>query len=130
MPAPFISRSMTHAASPRIAAHTGNPSACVGTDTSSTDRAQFCKALRGVAHMCIDVRLRVGMPEAFLEHADAQTLDAVVERIGVAAGLNAALARIEPVRSGDDFKQQRVVAYVCGHRPARIEVISSSPMPV
>ena len=61
------------------------------------------------------------MAEAFLDHRDAHSLDAALKRLGVAAGRNAALARIEPVGSGDDLQQQCVVAHVRGHRAAGID---------
>ena len=47
-------------------------------------RAELREALRGVAHPRIHVGLRVGMAEAFLQDADAQSLDATFERIGIA----------------------------------------------
>ena len=70
------------------------------------------------------------MAEAFLDHADAQALDAAAAGRGVARGLHAALAGVDAVRPGDDFEQQRVVAHVGGHRPAVSSVISSGAMPV
>ena len=64
--------------------------------------AQLCEALRGLAHMGVDVAFRIGMAEAFLGDGDAQSLDAARQRRDVAAGGNAALARVEAVGSGDD----------------------------
>src|SRR5580692_7243880 len=119
MPAPFISRSVTQAASPRIAAQTGKPCACVGTDMSSTAAPRLAK--RRAAHARIDVRLGIMQAKTFLEHADAQPFDAAVERRGVMAGGDAALPRIDAVWSGDDSEQQRIVAHIGGHRPAYSE---------
>ena len=61
------------------------------------------------------------MTEAFLDHGNAHSPDATLERLGVAARGNAALARVEAVGSRDDLQQQRIVAHVRGHRPAGIE---------
>src|SRR5262249_47308606 len=60
-------------------------------------RAQLRKALRGIAHMRIDVGLRIGMTETLLDDRDAHSSGAAVERLGVAACRYATLARVETV---------------------------------
>ena len=94
---------------------------CAGTENFLDGRAQLCESLCGLAHMRIDIGFRIGMAETFLDHGDAHALYAAVECLCVAAGRNATLARIEPVRPGDHLQQQCVVAHVRGHRPGGID---------
>ena len=83
--------------------------------------AELGEAMRRRLHLGVDVGLGIGMAEAFLHHADAQALGAAVERLHVVADLDVALARVEPVRSGDDLEQQRVVGDGRGHRPGDVD---------
>src|SRR5262249_42711510 len=79
------------------------------------------KALRGIAHMRIDVGLRIGMTETLLDDRDAHSSGAAVERLGVAACRYATLARVETVGAGNHLEQQWVVVHVRSHRPAGID---------
>ena len=85
------------------------------------DGAEPGEPLGGIAHAAVDVRLRVGMAEAFAENSHAQAFDSAVERLGIAARCDAALARVDAVGPGDHFQQQGVVAHVGGHRAAGVE---------
>ena len=54
---------------------------CIGIETSSTVAPSSAQTLRRRAHLRVDVRLGIGLPEAFLDDADAQALDAAAERL-------------------------------------------------
>ncbi len=61
------------------------------------------------------------MAEAFFDDADAQTFHAALKSLDVTTGGDAALARVDAVRPGDDFQQQGVVADGLGHGAASID---------
>ena len=54
--------------------------------------AERGEALRGIAHVRVDVRLGIRLTEALFDHADAQAFDARFKPIGVFASRYAALA--------------------------------------
>jgi hypothetical protein len=95
------------------------------------DRAQFCKAPRGIADMRIDVGFRIGMAEAFLDHGDAHSLDAAHERLGVARPAATPRWRVSrpsgPAMTSNSSALSRTFAVI---GPQVSIVISSSPMPV
>ena len=74
-----------------------------------------------LAHPLLDVGLGSRMSEPFPDHADAQTVHPLSERLGVRAAGYASLPRIESVGSGHDLEHQRVVGHGAGHRSDVIE---------
>ena len=110
MPLPFIMNSVA-------------PSAAIGSQIAGADQmhrdrdfidggAELAEQLGARLDLGVDIRLRTRMPKAFLDDADAQSLDAAAERFGVFRDLRRTLPRIEPIRAGQHFQQQRVVAHV------------------
>jgi len=81
----------------------------MGTDTSETSAPRLRKV------SAVDVGLRIGVAEAFLEDADLEPLDALAERLGVFLRLDVVLAGIEPVSPGQYLEEKRVVADVAGY---------------
>ena len=67
------------------------------------------------------VGLRVRVTESFLQDPDAQAPRGHLERGDVAAGRHRSLPWIEPVGTGKDVEEQRVVGDGCRHRAEMIE---------
>ena len=72
-------------------------------------------------HATVHGVLALGMAEALLDHADPHAVRALVHGARVALGLGADLARILPVRPGDDLEQGRHVAHRARHRAGVVE---------
>src|SRR5262249_9495305 len=115
MPAPFISSSMTHAASPQLAAPPGSPRAWAGTETSSSTAPNFAKRFAGSRTRASTSLSELGWPKPSLTTAMRSP------PTPLAAGGDAALARVEAVGSGNHFQQQRVVGNGRGHRTAGVD---------
>ena len=112
MPLPFIMNSVAPSAA--IGSQIAGASRCIGTEISSTVAPSFLRSWAPRHDLGIDVALGNGMPEAFLDDADAQSLDAAVERLRVVRDLGRNLPRIETVRAGQHLEQQARCRAHCG----------------